>query len=200
MPASKRKISQSDNNTGTSSPQTTRVTRLTSRVSEFNSRVTILEPSSGPSTSNFDGRLEDNVKEEENYGTKQEPISPQRKRVKLEIPDLEDLAYAPPTTRTPRMTRTARSVKVEEALDEKESELNKSPAKPRGKTKGKAKAIPQALAKPHPAPENWEETYNTIKEMRTKFVAPVDTMGCDSAQTKETDPKVCPSNVGFVVF
>ncbi|KAF9531736.1 DNA glycosylase [Crepidotus variabilis] len=51
------------------------------------------------------------------------------------------------------------------------------------------KAIPQSLDKPHPAPENWEETYNIIKEMRSTFVAPVDTMGCDSAQTKESDPR-----------
>lgn len=47
-----------------------------------------------------------------------------------------------------------------------------------------------SLEVPHPTPERWEETYKAIKEMRAKTVAPVDTMGCDSAQLHEIDPKV----------
>ena len=58
----------------------------------------------------------------------------------------------------------------------------KSPRKP--------KTIEQSLEKPHPAPKRWRETYDTIKEMRTHIVAPVDTMGCDQAQFKETEPRV----------
>ena len=54
----------------------------------------------------------------------------------------------------------------------------------------KFKAIPQSLATPHPPPSTWKETYDTIKDMRSRFVAPVDTMGCDRAQLKETDPRV----------
>ena len=54
----------------------------------------------------------------------------------------------------------------------------------------KAKPIPQALAVPHPAPARWKEAYDTIKSMRERIVAPVDTMGCDQAQYQETDPKV----------
>ena len=54
----------------------------------------------------------------------------------------------------------------------------------------KPKAIPQSLDVPHPAPPNWKEAYDTIKRMRQSIVAPVDTMGCDQAQFKETDPKV----------
>lgn len=54
----------------------------------------------------------------------------------------------------------------------------------------KPKPIPQALATPHPAPQNWREVYDTIKEMRSRITAPVDTMGCDQAQHKESDPKV----------
>jgi len=34
----------------------------------------------------------------------------------------------------------------------------------------------QALEKPHPAPARWQETYDAIKEMRSRFPAPVDTM------------------------
>ncbi|KAF9032974.1 DNA glycosylase [Panaeolus papilionaceus] len=57
------------------------------------------------------------------------------------------------------------------------------------KSPKKVKAIPQSLATPHPAPAKWRETYDTIKEMRSRIVAPVDSMGCDQAQHKETDPK-----------
>jgi endonuclease-3 len=67
-----------------------------------------------------------------------------------------------------------------------------SPSRPRNvqTSPKKFKAIPQSLATPHPPPSTWRETYDTIKEMRSRFVAPVDTMGCDLAQYKETDPKV----------
>ncbi|KDQ59784.1 hypothetical protein JAAARDRAFT_126654 [Jaapia argillacea MUCL 33604] len=53
----------------------------------------------------------------------------------------------------------------------------------------KPKLIPQTLGTPHPTPPRWKETYDTIKEMRSHIVAPVDTMGCDQAQNKEVDPK-----------
>ncbi|KAH9961049.1 DNA glycosylase [Russula dissimulans] len=53
----------------------------------------------------------------------------------------------------------------------------------------KPKAIKQALETPHPAPVRWRETYDAIKEMRSRFPAPVDTMGCDTAKWKETDPR-----------
>ena len=70
-----------------------------------------------------------------------------------------------------------------------------SPRKNKGKsTVRKQKSIRTALDKPHPAPENWREVYDTIKEMRSRIVAPVDTMGCDQAQFKETDPKVRGTN------
>jgi len=42
-----------------------------------------------------------------------------------------------------------------------------------------------ALEEPHPAPAHWLETYGAIKEMRLRFPAPVDTMGCDTAKWKE---------------
>ena len=54
----------------------------------------------------------------------------------------------------------------------------------------KPKTIKQALEKPHPAPARWRETYDAIKEMRSRFPAPVDTMGCDTAKWKEIDPRV----------
>lgn len=63
----------------------------------------------------------------------------------------------------------------------------------------KFKAIPQSLPIPHPPPTSWRETYDTIKDMRARFVAPVDTMGCDRAQYKETEPKVM-IEVFFILF
>ena len=62
------------------------------------------------------------------------------------------------------------------------SEFVLSPKKPN--------AIKQTLEKPHPAPARWWETYDAIKEMRSRFPAPVDTMGCDTAWWKEMDPRV----------
>ncbi|KIM61114.1 hypothetical protein SCLCIDRAFT_122907 [Scleroderma citrinum Foug A] len=53
----------------------------------------------------------------------------------------------------------------------------------------KPKKIPQSLDVPHPSPERWKEAYDSIKEMRSRITAPVDTMGCDQAQWKEQDPK-----------
>ena len=62
----------------------------------------------------------------------------------------------------------------------------------KAKGKGKAKEIKQALDTPHPTPARWRETYDAIREMRARFPAPVDTMGCDTAKWKETDPRVTP--------
>ena len=136
--------------------------RLKSTKSEANAAVTLFQ-------------LDDVVVEE----------SPRRsKRVKTEpkieeIPDLEDIVA---TTSTPRKkaTRTKLSQDVDAETPTKRD--MKSPKKP--------KPIPQSLETPHPAPESWREVYDTIKEMRSRIIAPVDTMGCDQAQLKESDPKV----------
>ncbi|KAI0296854.1 DNA glycosylase [Russula brevipes] len=65
-----------------------------------------------------------------------------------------------------------------------------APASPqKTKTKKPAKAIKRALESPHAAPAHWRETYDAIREMRARFPAPVDTMGCDTAKWKEMDPR-----------
>ena len=74
------------------------------------------------------------------------------------------------------------SVETASASTPRKKQIQKSPRKP--------KAIPQSLAVPHPAPPRWQETYDIIREMRSRITAPVDTMGCDQAQWKESDPKV----------
>ena len=100
--------------------------------------------------------------------------------------------------------RRSKRVKVEEVIDgdgvggefsvsaTKAAEKGKKPRSGRTPSRSpqKPKAIKQALEKPHPAPEHWRETYESIKEMRSRFPAPVDTMGCDTAKWKEMDPRV----------
>ncbi|KAI1791571.1 DNA glycosylase [Ganoderma leucocontextum] len=63
------------------------------------------------------------------------------------------------------------------------------PKQKRASSSRKPKAIPTALETPHPAPARWRETYDTVKRMRARIVAPVDTMGCEQAQLKEAEPK-----------
>lgn len=84
--------------------------------------------------------------------------------------------------------RLSKRVKVEA---DAATEAPVSPQKTKAvKAKGKAKEIKQALDTPHPAPPHWRETYDAIREMRARMPAPVDTMGCDTAKWKETDPRV----------
>lgn len=86
--------------------------------------------------------------------------------------------------------RDSKRVKLE--ADATDALLPTSPASPQKakvKAKGKAKEIKQALDTPHPAPARWRETYDAIREMRARMPAPVDTMGCDTAKWKETDPR-----------
>lgn len=104
------------------------------------------------------------------------------KRIKVEdnIVDLEDIVESKP------------KISVEKIEGSSKKATAKSPKK--------LKPIQQALEKPHPAPLKWEETYHAIKQMRSRIVAPVDTMGCDQAQLKESDPKVCtPTTLGIKI-
>ncbi|TFK32593.1 DNA glycosylase [Crucibulum laeve] len=137
-----------------------RATRLTARPSAYHSSVTIFEPKQEDATE-----------------------SPRRsKRIKLEVKeeesllDLEDIVESGSST-----AGISRKRKTPSSPIKKESAKSPSPRKP--------KVIQQSLKTPHPAPEWWKETYDTIKAMRSRIVAPVDTMGCDQAQYKESDPK-----------
>ncbi|KAK2460682.1 hypothetical protein APHAL10511_007152 [Amanita phalloides] len=105
--------------------------------------------------------------------------SPYHKAVILLEPDIAGT----PDIRRP-LTRSRKTVPTTEIADLEDAVHRKERT-----TVPKRKSIKTALDKPHPAPENWRTVYDTIKDMRSRVVAPVDTMGCDQAQFKESDPK-----------
>ncbi|GAA6057470.1 hypothetical protein JCM3770_000777 [Rhodotorula araucariae] len=84
--------------------------------------------------------------------------------------------------RTRSSTAASPAPKVEEALapaweddiEDVKPAKNKKPRSPR-----KPKAHVERLATPHPAPKNWERTYEVIRKQREGILAPVDTMGCE---------------------
>ncbi|KAH9961148.1 DNA glycosylase [Lactifluus volemus] len=124
----------------------------------------------------------------------------------FKLEDLDDAEPGPSPER--RSKRVKVEVKAEDITDQGVNEsslvlLNEAAAStskvkrarttqtPRSESSSprKPKTIKQTLEKPHPAPAHWRETYDAIKEMRARFPAPVDTMGCDTAKWKETDPR-----------
>ncbi|KDR82003.1 hypothetical protein GALMADRAFT_59471 [Galerina marginata CBS 339.88] len=60
--------------------------------------------------------------------------------------------------------------------------MTSTPKATHAKSPKKVKSVPKV-------PANWRETYGIIKEMRSRFEAPVDTMGCQRAQMEESDPR-----------
>ncbi|KAI9436322.1 DNA glycosylase [Lactarius indigo] len=112
---------------------------------------------------------------------------------KLEDPDDEHLDAPDPSVsgRHSKRIKVEANVKTELLVPTKDDDDEEAlgGSKKRAKAKGKAKEIKRALDTPHPAPAHWRETYDAIREMRTRFPAPVDTMGCDTAKWKETDPR-----------
>lgn len=79
-------------------------------------------------------------------------------------------------------TSVSAKMEVQSSLMSMAATKSRSPKKP--------KRIPQSLDVPHPAPERWREAYDAIKEMRSRILAPVDTMGCNQAKWKEQTPEV----------
>ncbi|CAK5263961.1 unnamed protein product [Mycena citricolor] len=118
---------------------------------------------------------------------------------KLETTEDEKPLLALP--QTPRRARVktepaSTTTSVEPSLSPKKRAATRSPTKSRS-TPTKAK---KALAKPDPEPEKWREVYDAITEMRSKRDAPVDTMGCHTAQRCETDPRTPDQVTGAAVL
>lgn len=145
-------------------------TRLTSRVSAFNPQVTLFESTDLDDSPRRSKRVKTEIKTEES------------------LLDLEDLEYASAESTSSR--KPTKRKKAGTKSETKQDAISSSPVKHNVKSPKKAKVIPQVLSSPHPPPPNWQETYNAIREMRSRFVAPVDTMGCQMAQLEEKDPRV----------
>jgi len=152
----------------------TRLTRLAAKASPHHSAVTLYdardvtdsEAQAGPSTPRRPRHV------------KQEPTDPETPGLDVPSDTRDGRTVSKNTKPTPRQ----KSVKP----DVPDSDVSRnSPKKPTSKTK----AILQRLDVPQPAPAKWADAYAAIKEMRSRVVAPVDTMGCDQAQLKERDPK-----------
>ncbi|GAA5900806.1 hypothetical protein JCM6882_007669 [Rhodosporidiobolus microsporus] len=105
-------------------------------------------------------------------------------------------APAPSSTSSPaRRTRSRSTAGIKDEEGEEETDVNptvkgkekeKKPKSPR-----KPKVHVEALAVPHAAPKNWEQTYEVIKKQREGIIAPVDTMGCEQGgrdRTKKEEP------------
>lgn len=104
------------------------------------------------------------------------------------IPDLSPTKKVRSATSSSMNTRTPKAKKAIFPSDSSPSKSSRKPSKPRSPQKRKPTTM--ALATPHPTPENWEEVYASIQQMRAKTPAAVDTMGCHMAGGSETDPKV----------
>jgi len=143
---------------------TRRLTRLAAKSSPYHAAVTLYEAQddAGPSTSRR--------RYTRSTRTKPEDIA------------AEGTANELPLSKS-KKERLEPKVEAVMTVVLAEGVKHRSPKKP--------KKIPQSLDVPHPSPERWKEAYDSIKEMRSRITAPVDTMGCDQAQWKEQDPKVC---------
>ncbi|KAG2132845.1 DNA glycosylase [Suillus bovinus] len=144
------------------------VTRLSARASPYHSAVTLIEAGNAgqPSTS---------------LSSSPKPS----KRIKLEVES--GTSSISDSTRSQSLRKTSPTVKLEEMVSEEDTTSSRVTRKV--KSPKKPKLIPRSLETPHPAPPHWKEVYDSIKEMRTQIVAPVDTMGCEQAQHKEKEPK-----------
>lgn len=154
---------------------------ILARPSPYHSSVTLYEASEEATTVRRSKRL------------KPEPGSDSTTPASETAPRATDADASASTPKKAPRTRTVKTLKVEEEATSSNTLATPEPAKRKRSTAAsprKPKPIPTALETPHPAPARWRETYDTIKRMRARIVAPVDTMGCDQAQLKETDPKV----------
>ena len=165
-------------------------THLSSRISDLDSRVTIFEPENALPSSSLSLKTEavDTQLVEEPEG------SPKRSRKRTKIcsetgvADIEELVHVQQRTTRSGSRKFAETKGINKASTSLKPISSDSSSKL--KSPSKLKAVPQTLKIPHPAPPQWRETYDTIKSMRSRFVAPVDSMGCAQAQTGEDEPQV----------
>ncbi|KAI9570752.1 DNA glycosylase [Boletus coccyginus] len=156
-----------------------RLTRLAAKASPYHHAVMLYEaglPDSeglaGPSTPRRSHRI------------KQDPDA--------EVPELDVQSDTEqPRTVSKKKTEepSLRRKSVRTDADVPDSDGPSPKKRARLTSKPKPRAVLQSLDVPHPAPARWADAYAAIKAMRSRVVAPVDTMGCDQAQLRERDPK-----------
>lgn len=169
--------------------------KLVSTRSESNSAVTLfsLDDEATPAANSVADGLHDH-----RSGPSEEPSSPRRsKRRRIQVEELQSASNLD-ATRTDRLVNESEVFKPARAVTPKPRSSTSSPKKRKTESSSpkRLKPVPRSLATPHPAPERWREVYDAIKVMRAGRTAAVDTMGCDQAQTAETDPKVSCYNYG----
>jgi len=143
-------------------------------------------------------QLRDQVGEESHLETDSDlstaPSSPQ------ESDDVAHIAVLNRDRKRKRKSEVAtanKSIVVEEPVTTRTSPRDKDPevAKASARTQkarrqpAKKLKLSDGIVKVEP-PVNWEEVYDSTKEMRRNVVAPVDTMGCESLAEPTQPPKV----------
>ena len=146
--------------------------------------------------------------------------SPGKKGVKIEatsdddslsslgsVFDIEDVPFGSPASRKRKRGLDSPSTAI--ATKSSTSSVSRtSPRKPEVKpedgTVGKRKRAKRQPAKKIvndagevkvEAPENWEQIYDAVKEMRKERLAPVDTMGCETLAEDNLTPRVSRSRI-----
>ncbi|KAI9714472.1 MAG: DNA N-glycosylase and apurinic/apyrimidinic (AP) lyase [Bogoriella megaspora] len=111
--------------------------------------------------------------------------SRKRKRNAVESAKVEDGNHSPATT--PKRGSARKATEKVTVKEESVSPTKPLPRKPRA-TPAKRKVSSSGDIKIE-APPNWEEVYNLTKEMRSKVLAPVDTMGCEAQADLQSSPQ-----------
>lgn len=86
---------------------------------------------------------------------------------------------------TGRLIPLKRGASSERIRDGKPKKVRRRPATKLVDDNGKVEIHP---------PDNWEEIYSAVTEMRKRVLAPVDTMGCETLAEEQASPRVRPVN------
>jgi hypothetical protein len=107
------------------------------------------------------------------------------------IPDIEELVQ----DNVDDERESFRTSSIKKARTSQKTRATIAKAGTNSGTKSKAALPKKPLSAAHEPPSNWLEVYNVMKDIRARFVAPVDKMGCATTGPKlvDPDPRVCPS-------
>ena len=111
-------------------------------------------------------------------------ITPSRKRKRGEVSPLAE------NTRNPSSDRPSSSTVIEKRTVEEEETISSASPLPRKPRRAPAKRVLSSSGNVKiDAPPNWELVYSLTKEMRSKVLAPVDTVGCERLADTRATPK-----------